>query len=84
MILEVLIDGLFLVIDFVISLLPALPLIDQTIGGFAGILELFASSSFIVSWSTLLLALFLWVQVEFFIYLMGLLNWVIRKIPTIN
>lgn len=82
MIVEVLIDVVFLVINGLCNLIPSIP--AELIGGFAGLLELASKASFIVPWSTLFAALGVWILMQSVSFVSGLVNWLIKKIPTIS
>ena len=82
MITEAIFNVLFFVISVVISFIPSFP--GNVVGGVSGLLELAFKSSFIVPWGTLLTALGVWVVFQNFQFAVGAVNWLIRKIPTVD
>lgn len=84
MIIESIFDMLFNVILWVISHMPSLAMITDNIGSIAGLVELLYASGFIIPWGTVLTTLSLWCLLQSFEFVVGLINWLIAKIPTVE
>ena len=83
MIVELIFDAVFLVIEGLLSIIPPLPLniVSQISGGILGIVELLSKSSFIMPWGSLMSALGVWVAFHSVKLMKDTVDWLIDKIP---
>ena len=83
MIVQLIFDAVFLVIEGLLNMIPPLPvgISSQIAGGILGIVELFARSSFIMPWSSLFSALGVWVAFHSVKLMKDTVDWLIDKIP---
>lgn len=83
MIVEVIFDAVFLVIEGLLNLIPPMPvgIVSQISGGIFGMVELLSKSSFIMPWGSLLSALGVWVAFHSVKLIKDTVDWLIDKIP---
>lgn len=83
MIVELIFDAVFLVIEGLLNLIPPLPvgIVSQITGGILGIVELFVKSSFVMPWGSLMSALGIWVAFHSVKLMKDTVDWLIDKIP---
>lgn len=83
MITETFLNILKSITSFFVGLFPQIG-VGQELGSLAGFVELIASSTYFVPYSTLFICLGIWVIMHQAEFVMSILNWVIGKIPTIT
>jgi len=83
MITEYLLIGFLSIGSFIIGLLPVVTIPDMT-AAFVGIAELLGYASFFVSFSALGTCLTVWFVMHNVEFVISVINWIIKKIPTIN
>jgi hypothetical protein len=83
MIVEMIFDAVFLVIENLLNLIPPLPdsLLFQISGGILGMVELVSKSSFIMPWESLFTVLGVWVAFHSVKLMKDTVDWLIDKIP---
>jgi hypothetical protein len=83
MIVEMIFDAVFLVIEGLLNFIPSLSdsLLGQITGGIFGMVELVSKSSFIMPWETLFTALGVWVAFHSVKLMKDTVDWLIDKIP---
>lgn len=83
MIVEVIFDAVFLVIEGLLNLIPPMPdgIVSQISDGIFGMVELLSESSFIMPWGSLLSALGVWVAFHSVKLIKDTVDWLIDKIP---
>lgn len=86
MITELFLDVVFSVIGGLLNLIPPMPdnVITQISGGMLGMVELFAKSSFIMPWASLISALTIWIAFHSVKLIKDTIDWVIAKIPFVG
>jgi hypothetical protein len=83
MLVEIIFDAVFLVIENLLNLIPPLPdsLLFQISGGIFGMVELVSKSSFIMPWESLFAVLGVWVAFHSVKLMKDTVDWLIDKIP---
>jgi hypothetical protein len=83
MIVEMIFDAVFLVIEGLLNLIPPMPvgIVSQISGGMFGMVELLSKSSFIMPWGSLFSALGVWVAFHSVKLMKDTVDWLIDKIP---
>lgn len=83
MIVELIFDAVFLVIEGLLNLIPPMPvgIVSQISGGIFGMVELMSKSSFIMPWGSLFSALGVWVAFHSVKLMKDTVDWLIDKIP---
>jgi hypothetical protein len=83
MIVELIFDAVFLVIEGLLNLIPPMPvgIVSQISGGIFGMVELLSKSSFIMPWGSLFSALGVWVAFHSVKLMKDTVDWLIDKIP---
>jgi hypothetical protein len=83
MIIEMIFDAVFLVIEGLLNLIPPMPvgIVSQISGGIFGMVELLSKSSFIMPWGSLFSALGVWVAFHSVKLMKDTVDWLIDKIP---
>ena len=84
MIIELLLNPIFSIVNFLISLLPVLNTPLEMAGGILGLIEVISSVTFIIPVRTLMYAIAWWIALQNARFIMSIVNWVLGKIPTIN
>lgn len=83
MIVEMIFNAVFLVIEGLLNLIPPMPvgIVSQISGGIFGMVELVSKSSFIMPWGSLFSALGVWVAFHSVKLVKDTVDWLIDKIP---
>jgi uncharacterized membrane protein required for colicin V production len=83
MIVELIFDAVFLVIEGLLNLIPPMPvgIVSQISGGIFGMVELLSKTSFIMPWGSLFSALGVWVAFHSVKLMKDTVDWLIDKIP---
>ena len=83
MIVELIFDAVFLVIEGLLNLIPPMPvgIVSQISGGIFGMVELLSKSSFIMPWGSLFSALGVLVAFHSVKLMKDTVDWLIDKIP---
>lgn len=83
MLVQMIFDAVFLVIEGLLSIIPPLPvsIVAQISGGILGIVELLSKSSFIMPWGSLMSALGVWLAFHSVKLMKDTVDWLIDKIP---
>lgn len=86
MITELFLTPIFMLVTFIIDSLPdfAFSFLNSILGGFGGFIELLSKASFIFPVPAFLTALFTVTTFYSIRFTISLVNWVIRKVPTIS
>ena len=84
MIIETIFDLLKAVILALIDTMPSFSIAYQQVGAIAGLIELFAYSSYFIPYSSLFICLGVGVAFYSAKFAMSVINWIIGKIPTID
>lgn len=83
MIVETILDAVFLVIEALLNLIPPMPadIVLQISGVIFGMVDLVSKSSFIMPWESLFAALGVWVAFHSVKLMKDTVDWLIDKIP---
>lgn len=84
MIVESILDMFQTVVLFLINGMPVLGFAQQQLGSFAGLVELFAYSSYFIPYSSLFVCLGIGISFYSAKFAMSIINWIIGKIPTVD
>lgn len=84
MIFEAVLDMFKAVVLFLIKGMPVVDFAQQQLGSFAGLIELFAYSSYFIPYSSLFTCLAIGITFYSAKFAMSIINWIIGKIPTID
>ena len=83
MIIEFILDIVFSIINWFLSLLPELPAFSQ-FEGLLGFVELVSYGSIFIDISVFLSCLFVWFALWQFEFIYGILEWLLKKIPGVE